>query len=328
MERAISSEERIRRAEELYKQRKTYQNRGNVRVASSTVKVGANSNFSLYKKLILQIGICLLIYFIFFLIKNSNYIFSEEVIQKTQELLSKDINFETLYQAGKDFYEKNIQVFLQNITNISPNENVQTDGVVSETQENVQNDQTGNEIEQNTIQSNIVTENTVDSGQSQELQNTVTETGVGGEEVVEPIQISQMEIDANEIKEKYSFIIPLQGTITSTFGLREATEIVSANHGGIDIGADEGTTFVASMEGTVSYLSAEGDYGLHVWIQNGDVETLYAHCSNIYVQEGQQVQQGEVIGEVGSTGRATGPHLHFEIRKSQRRVDPEYILQF
>lgn len=328
MERTISSEERIRRAEELYKQRKTYQNRGNVRVASSTVKVGANSNFSLYKKLILQIGICLLIYFIFFLIKNSNYIFSEDVIKKTQELLSQDINFEMLYQAGKEFYEKNIQGFLQNVTNISSDENIQTNGVVNETQENVQTNQIANEIQENAIQSNTAQENTVDNQQSQESQNTEAETGVGGEEVAEPVQISQMEIDANEIKEKYSFIIPLQGTITSTFGPREATEIVSANHGGIDIGADEGTTFVASMEGTVSYLSSEGDYGLHVWIQNGDVETLYAHCRNIYVQEGQQVKQGEIIGEVGSTGRATGPHLHFEIRKSQRRVDPEYILQF
>ena len=324
MERTLSAEERIRRAEELYKQRKTYQNRGNVRVASSTVKVGANSNFSLYKKLILQIGICLLIYFIFFLIKNSNYIFSQDVIKKTQELLNQDINFEMLYQAGKDFYEKNIQGFLQNLTNEPSKENVQTNEITNEIQENMQTNSITNTLQENTTTNSIAVENTVNTQQ----QNTVEETGVGGEEVVEPVQVSQMEIDANEIKEKYSFIIPLQGTITSRFGPREATEIVSANHGGIDIGADEGTTFVASMEGTVSYLSSEGDYGLHVWIQNGDVETLYAHCKNIYVQEGQQVKQGEVIGEVGSTGRATGPHLHFEIRKSQRRVDPEYILSF
>ena len=324
MERTISAEERIKRAEELYKQRKTYQNRGNVRVASSTVKVGANSNFSLYKKLILQIGICLLIYFIFFLIKNSNYIFSQDVIKKTQELLNQDINFEMLYQAGKDFYEKNIQGFLQNLTNEPSKENVQTNEITNEIQENMQTNSITNTLQENTTTNSIAVENTVNTQQ----QNTVEETGVGGEEVVEPVQVSQMEIDANEIKEKYSFIIPLQGTITSRFGPREATEIVSANHGGIDIGADEGTTFVASMEGTVSYLSSEGDYGLHVWIQNGDVETLYAHCKNIYVQEGQQVKQGEVIGEVGSTGRATGPHLHFEIRKSQRRVDPEYILSF
>ena len=324
MERTISAEERIKRAEELYKQRKTYQNRGNVRVASSTVKVGANSNFSLYKKLILQIGICLLIYFIFFLIKNSNYIFSQDVIKKTQELLNQDINFEMLYQAGKDFYEKNIQGFLQNLTNEPSKENVQTNEITNEIQENMQTNSITNTLQENTTTNSIAVENTINTQQ----QNTVEETGVGGEEVVEPVQVSQMEIDANEIKEKYSFIIPLQGTITSRFGPREATEIVSANHGGIDIGADEGTTFVASMEGTVSYLSSEGDYGLHVWIQNGDVETLYAHCKNIYVQEGQQVKQGEVIGEVGSTGRATGPHLHFEIRKSQRRVDPEYILSF
>ena len=63
-------------------------------------------------------------------------------------------------------------------------------------------------------------------------------------------------------------------------------------------------------------------------IQNGDVITLYAHCSEIYVNEGSHVLQGQEIAEVGSTGNVTGPHLHFEIRRNDTLVNPEDIVNF
>ena len=137
-----------------------------------------------------------------------------------------------------------------------------------------------------------------------------------------------MEIDAEYVKEKYSFKLPLKGVITSRYGSREATEIVSANHKGIDIGANTGTAIYAAMEGTVSLVSSEGDYGKHVEIKNGEVLTRYAHCSKIVVKEGAKIKQGQKIAEVGSTGRATGPHLHFEVIRSGRTINPEYILKF
>ena len=56
--------------------------------------------------------------------------------------------------------------------------------------------------------------------------------------------------------------------------------------------------------------------------------TVYAHCKKIYVKEGDKVKQGQKIGEVGSTGKSTGPHLHFEIRKENRYVDPDLIIKF
>ena len=137
-----------------------------------------------------------------------------------------------------------------------------------------------------------------------------------------------MEIDAQYIKANYSLIRPLNGVISSRFGPREATEIISANHEGIDIAADEGTVFIASMEGTVTDVIDEGGYGNHIYIQNGDVITLYAHCNKIYLNEGDTVSQGDEIGEVGQTGNETGPHLHFEVRREDRVIDPEYILDF
>lgn len=71
-----------------------------------------------------------------------------------------------------------------------------------------------------------------------------------------------------------------------------------------------------------------GDLGNHFKIVSDDVMTVYAHCKTIYVKEGQEIKQGQQIGEVGSTGNVTGPHLHFEIRKEGRYVDPDLILNF
>ena len=82
------------------------------------------------------------------------------------------------------------------------------------------------------------------------------------------------------------------------------------------------------MEGTVTLASEEGEYGKHIDITNGDVLTRYAHCSKLLVKEGQKVKQGDKIAEVGSTGKSTGPHLHFEIRRNNRTINPEYILNF
>lgn len=71
-----------------------------------------------------------------------------------------------------------------------------------------------------------------------------------------------------------------------------------------------------------------GDLGKHFKIVSDNVMTVYAHCKKIYVKEGEQIVQGQSIGEVGITGNTTGPHLHFEIRKDNRYVDPDLILQF
>ena len=77
----------------------------------------------------------------------------------------------------------------------------------------------------------------------------------------------------------------------------------------------KGKIIVASMEGDVTLVSSEGDYGNHIKITNGEVTTLYAHCSKIYVKEGEHIVQGQQIAEVGATGNVTGPHLHFEVRQ-------------
>ena len=68
--------------------------------------------------------------------------------------------------------------------------------------------------------------------------------------------------------------------------------------------------------------------GNHIKITNGEIDTIYAHCSKMYVNEGDKISQGQEIAEVGATGNVTGPHLHFEIRRNGKLINPEYILEF
>ena len=191
--------------------------------------------------------------------------------------------------------------------------------------------------ETNVINSIITNEIQINENLENLNTNSTEEQNIGGEniekidetqqETEEPL--SQMQKDAKDILETKSLIIPLKGTITSRYGLREPeTPTVPKNHTGIDIAVNEGTVFIASMSGIVEKVSSEGDLGNHFKIVNDDVATVYAHCSKIYVKEGDKVLQGQKIGEVGSTGNSTGPHLHFEIKKDNRYVDPDLILEF
>lgn len=114
--------------------------------------------------------------------------------------------------------------------------------------------------------------------------------------------------------------LPVAGTITSPQGYR--TDPITGEtsyHSGTDIAVPEGTPILAAADGTVTVANAldswGGSYGYYVKLDHGGgLTTLYAHCSSICVTAGQQVKAGEVIAYVGQTGRATGPHLHFEVR--------------
>lgn len=99
-------------------------------------------------------------------------------------------------------------------------------------------------------------------------------------------------------------------------------------HLGIDLAAPKGTPILAAQAGTVIYAGREfRGYGKMVLVESGDGwATLYAHFDKILVAEGQRIRQGEVIGGMGRTGRATGVHLHFEIRKDRGPIDPLPLL--
>ncbi len=120
------------------------------------------------------------------------------------------------------------------------------------------------------------------------------------------------------------FIRPVNGTITSRYGMRVHPIFkVRRMHNGIDFSAPHGTPIAAADSGVVVEARYIRGYGNTVIIDHGGgVATLYAHCSAILVSEGQTVQRGQIIARVGSTGYATGPHLHFEVRINGDPVNP------
>ena len=116
------------------------------------------------------------------------------------------------------------------------------------------------------------------------------------------------------------FMWPVGGSLNDYFG---APRGGGTYHSGLDVGADSGTPIAAAAGGQVVLASSGYGYGNYVIVRHDNgYETLYAHLTEIYVVQGQWVAQGEAVGTVGSTGWATGPHLHFEVRVGGASVDP------
>lgn len=219
MERILTPEERIRKAEDLYYRRKSQ----SVNKQTTRVNVDNKSNNKASKKFIKQIIICTLIYLLWYGFQNSNYIFSENVINNVKQLLEYDISLSNLY------------------SNINKEE------------EQVEEIQAGVTVETSTT----AIEETLSAKEE------ITEIEVTEPEVVIPLEeassIDQMKEDAEYIKANYQIIKPLSGTITSRFGVRESENPnVAGYHTGLDIAVNEGTVFVSAMSGTVELVSSVG----------------------------------------------------------------------
>lgn len=289
MERVLSADERIRRAEEIYLRRLE---NGSSRVTKVSVD---NKKKNVYlRKMCLQCVMCVIIYMAFYSIKNKDDILPQTIVNKINEILQYDINIET----WKDEVDKYI---------------IEVNEKEPESFENI-NEEPASDENISDMEENNVAEVPPQESETQE------------ETTQEVTPASPMEVNAEYVKANYAIMKPLEGQITSRFGYRETVN--PKNHTGIDIAEDMGTAIYAAMDGTVEYVSSEGNYGKHLEIKNGEVSTLYAHCSSIHVNQGDVIKQGELIAEVGQTGNATGPHLHFEIMRNGELIDPDLILQF
>jgi murein DD-endopeptidase MepM/ murein hydrolase activator NlpD len=122
----------------------------------------------------------------------------------------------------------------------------------------------------------------------------------------------------------HNMLMPVMGRVSSLFGnRRHPTSRAIRFHSGIDIVARKGTPIVSSGSGKVSFTGWRRGYGLVVIVDHGeDLQTVYAHCSKVAVKAGQTVNAGQRIAFVGSTGVATGSHLHFEVRRSGNVRNP------
>ncbi|WP_299328932.1 M23 family metallopeptidase [Parasphingopyxis sp.] len=122
-------------------------------------------------------------------------------------------------------------------------------------------------------------------------------------------------------------LMPVNGRLSSGFGMRRHPILgYRRMHTGIDIAAPTGTPIRAAASGTVNYSGRRGGYGNYVRINHGSgIQTAYGHMSRILARNGTRVSQGQIIGYVGSTGMSTGPHLHYELIRNGRKVDPRSV---
>jgi len=317
MERILSQEERIRRAEEIYFNRRMERKRPEAIPQKQTRRASS----TLLKKMLLQIGISFLIYFMVYLIKGNDYAFSGQVLQGLEQFLNTEFDWGQTWQVvqeqASNFHEKVNSFGVE-----KPQQEEEIIPPAEEPEEKPKEEEKPEEAVETKPESEPEPEPEAVSEEAEE-------NGVGGgSEESQDTNLSQMELDAKFIKENYTLQLPLEGRISSHFGARTPTEIISANHCGTDIAAIAGTEVKSMMDGTVTMVSEVGDYGKHIKIENGDISVLYAHCSELDVTEGQEIKMGEIVAKVGSTGKATGPHLHIEIKREDRYIDPEMVLPF
>ncbi len=140
----------------------------------------------------------------------------------------------------------------------------------------------------------------------------------------------ELEVFIDDLEARFKYLeavpnsMPTNGRITSKFGNRRDpfTKRISF-HTGIDIANSSGTNIMASAPGTVTFAGSKGAYGKTIIIDHGyGTQTLYAHNRQILVKVGEKVERGQVISKMGSTGRSTGTHLHFEIHKNGKQTNP------
>lgn len=126
----------------------------------------------------------------------------------------------------------------------------------------------------------------------------------------------------------FSYTTPLSGTVTSPFGWRDDPNGAGeCFHYGMDIAGEEGASVACFADGTVGTVGESNILGNYVTVNHeGGFSTLYAHCSAITASAGQSVKKGDAIAKVGSTGNATGSHLHFEVHDGEEYLNPVYYV--
>ncbi|AEI37848.1 MAG: M23 family metallopeptidase [Zymomonas mobilis subsp. pomaceae] len=122
----------------------------------------------------------------------------------------------------------------------------------------------------------------------------------------------------------HNFIVPVSGRITSPFGYRYHPILgITRFHKGIDISGPYGTPIKAAADGQVIYAGQRSGYGNFILIDHGrGIETAYGHMSRLFAHQGQYISQGQMIGQIGSSGLSTGPHLHYEVHYNNTPINP------
>lgn len=250
--------------------------------------------------------------------EEENVAFVElENVQYTMSLVSRNQVDEQAVMTKLAESAKNIYRVYE-VADLNNEEDKIYVNTMEEAEEIVQNlKETYSEIEPDLVINTMYLEN-VDEVNGENIQ-------IAKEKMTQELQTEleeKQEKDSKTVNGIYLACVPVTGRITSRFGANESVR--DHTHKGIDIGAAGGTPIYAAAGGTITYSGWESGYGYLVIIDHGNgVETYYGHCSKLYVSKGQQVNAGDKIAAVGSTGNSTGNHLHFEIRLNGAQVNPQ-----
>lgn len=161
-----------------------------------------------------------------------------------------------------------------------------------------------------------------------EVERIITDTQVVEQPVAQQVLVGTKKAVARSASSSSKVMLwPIPKSVKYRISSEFNEDRTSHYHQGIDIACDKGTPIFAAMAGTVTVAKSSGSYGKHIMINHGNnVVTVYAHCSAIYVSVGDKVAKGEQIAAVGSTGRSTGNHVHFEVRINGKQYNPMYYL--
>jgi len=144
------------------------------------------------------------------------------------------------------------------------------------------------------------------------------------------LELAQVDIGRrSELLGATPSIWPARGPLSATFGRRESPFVAGSNeyHTGLDISGDRGDAVCATAGGVVEFTGWSGDYGNMVTVNHGfGLVTRYAHLSTMLVRPGDRIERGQTLGQIGTTGRVTGPHLHYELLVNGQLTDPLPLL--
>lgn len=208
----------------------------------------------------------------------------------------------------------------------SKKDNSESQSAAQETDESSQQVTTGSETDETETADETETKKT-------ETERTADEAEPETDKIssdMKTVSLMKTELDYQSQDDTAKIVAPVDSSrYTSQFGYRiNPITNVRAFHTGLDIATPLGTKIKAAYNGTVSKTGEDSHSGKYIFLTHANgLETFYCHCSEIIAEKGAKIRQGETIALVGSTGWSTGPHLHFEIHKNGKRLDPLPFLQ-
>lgn len=270
-------------------------------------KNGGKDDF--VKNVTKQLFVCGIIFLVVLGVKSMNTPIANRVSNQIKSVLGYTIDINDAY--------KSVETFSQNVGLTNPK---------SEDKENEKQNTDPSQNQQDSIRSKV--QKGIDAPEAV-VPGQITNQNLEGALSLKDMERTSLELEKENIKIAQDIAPPLEGTITSKFGMRmHPVYQKEIFHYGIDIDSPKGADIVAVMDGEVVEAENDKTYGKFVKLKHqNDIYTLYAHCDTILVQKGQKIKKGQAIGKVGNSGVVLGVHLHFEMWKGDKVLDPMKYIQ-